>query len=78
MLSLIEKYLPTIITAFTFGYYSGSKDKIKLEVKLQDTEAELERERNRRAIEEANKVFDDRSYIARAISKGRDILRGKQ
>lgn len=76
LLELLEKYLPTIITSFLLGHRVGAKDKVEVEVKLQDAEVELERERNRRAIEEANKVFTPRGVISRAIAKGRDLLRG--
>lgn len=78
LISLIEKYLPSILLAFGLGYKKGSEDKEKLEQQMLDLQVALEKEKNRRAIEAANKGFDDRSVIRTAIDKGRAILRGKQ
>lgn len=78
LISLIEKYLPSILLAFGLGYKKGTGDKEKLEQQMLDLQVALEKEKNRRAIEAANKGFDDRSVIRTAIDKGRAILRGKQ
>ena len=77
ILAWVEKNLPALIAAFSIGYRKGSEGKQDVERKLLDTEVELEKERNRRAIEEANKGFDDRSIIRAATDKGRNILRRK-
>lgn len=77
LISLIEKYLPSVLLAFGLGYKQGEKDKEKLEQQMLDLQVALEKEKNRRAIEAANKGLDDRSVIRAAIDKGRSILRGK-
>lgn len=77
LLQLIEKYLPSILLAFGLGYKQGAKDTERLEKEKLDLEVALEKEKNRRAIEAANKGFDDRSIIRAAIDKGRNLLRRK-
>lgn len=77
ILALLEKYLPSVLLAFGFGYRQGAKDKETLEKELLDKQVELEKEKNRRAIEAANRALNNRSIIRAAIDKGRDILRGK-
>lgn len=77
LFQLIEKYLPSILLAFGLGYKQGAKEKERLEKQMLDLQVALEKEKNRRAIEAANKGFDDRSVIRAAIDKGRDLLRRK-
>lgn len=74
ILEIIKELLPPIV-GFFLGKQSEVKKEIELEVKLEDLDLELKKEKNKQKVDAELKGLDNSSIIARAIAKGRDLLK---
>ena len=72
-LSFVERLLQ-LIAAFRLGEQQGQKKAEDATKRAIELEVELEKERHRKALEEANRVLNDRDIVRRAIKRGRRLL----